>query len=98
MAARNVAAQVLFDFQLPRGFRAGIGGHGHKVKFTGNVHGPNHIGVEHHHALQNAHKQGIFAGIFLGQGLAQLRNAGVDLIFGQQNAFNVLVHGVNLFL
>ena len=55
------------------------------------------ICIKHHNALQNTHKNGILTGIFGGKCCGQFFDTGLDLLLGQQNVTDILLHGDTSF-
>ncbi len=93
MPPRQVDGNVLLNPDFPGGLRpAAIGGHGHKVNLAIQGDRPDHVGKKHHDALEHADENGVFPGVIGRQLPAQLSNAGLDLVLGQENALYGTVH------
>ena len=64
----------------------------HEVLLDRDRDGLRHLAKERHHALENADQNRALAAIVLGNLRADLTDAGVDVLFGDENPFNILLH------
>ena len=90
--ALDGVGQVLFDLHLAGadGARA-VGGHGHKVHRQGQVDGPGQVGHEHIGSPQHRRQYELLPLIIPGDLRAQLLDALLQLIFSQQDLFDVFL-------
>ena len=69
-----------------------VGGHADKLQLALELCGTHQIRHEDEAPLQNTHKQGVLVVERIIQLVTQLLHTGLDLLLGQQDLQNILIH------
>ena len=98
MDALDGIGQILLDLHLAGGLGAfAIGGDTHEVDLDGNVDGAAQIGHEDVGATQDADQQNpVFVGVVPGDLRDQLGHPGLELLLGEQDLRDIVVHFVDM--